>query len=243
MTDNYKFEKLSCRVNVCTSKAHKFGTDAFLLSYFADPKDGDSIADFGTGCGIIPLILESKNYKFKKIYAIDIQQKAIEQFELSIKSSNLSKDRFIPIKADIKNIKDNIKNSSIDLVICNPPYKATNTGILNKDIAHQIANHEILCDIEDVCRSASYILKFRGRLAICQRPERLPDIMTSMRNNNIEPKRLRLVSNNPGQKPWLLLIEGLKGGKPFLTIDKNLYTRTLKGDYSDEMKNIYEYEK
>ncbi len=239
MDQDYRYEKLNDNIYVCVSKKHRFGTDAFLISNFAKPKIGDTICDFGTGCGIIPLIIESNNKKLiKRIYGIDIQNKAIEQFNLSLDKSNLSKDKFIPINDDIKNIKNIIKYPNIDLVISNPPYKAANSGIISKIKAHQIANHEILCTIDDICFAASSVLKFRGRICLCQRPERLPDIITSMKKYNIEPKRLRLVLNNYNSKPWLILIEGIKGGKPFMKIEENLIIRD-NGKYSDEMLKIY----
>ena len=139
----------------------------------------------------------------------------------------------IPVLADLKVLWDNAPKGQLDLVICNPPYKATNAGIESSITAQKIARHEIMCNIDDVCRSASKLLKFGGRLCMCNRPERLADVITAMKSNNIEPKRIRFVANNPEQSPWLFLIEGKKGSKPFLKIDPPLYMK------SNELKEIY----
>lgn len=109
----------------------------------------------------------------------------------------------------------------------------------NDSEAVSIARHEMLCTIDDVCRCAKKNLKFGGRLCICNRPERLCDIMTAMRANGIEPKRLRTVHKNPECPPWLILVEGKKGGKPFVQIEKPLYVRSADGGNSAEMKRIY----
>lgn len=78
-----------------------------------------------------------------------------------------------------------------------------------------------------------------GRLCICNRPERLCDIMTAMRSNGIEPKRVRFVSKNSRTAPWLILAEGRKGGNTFLQVEPQLYTQDENGEMSVELKRIY----
>lgn len=237
MNENEKFslEALNKNIKVCVSDEHRFGTDAFLLAHFAAPRHKDLVCDLGTGCGIIPMIM-SKFHNPKKIYGVDIQSQAIEQFKLSIASSTLENE-VIPILGDLKNLS-NMEFAQFDLVTCNPPYKACNTGILSELTAEQIARHEVLCDINDVCAAAKKLLKYGGRLCICQRPERLCDVITAMKQNDIEPKLLRFVSKTPNDAPWLFLIEGKKSSKPFMKVMQSLYI--YDGDeYTKEMQEIY----
>ena len=63
-----------------------------------------------------------------------------------------------------------------------------------------------------------------------------------MKNNGIEPKTIRFVSKTPSDAPWLFLIEGRKGGKPFMNVMKNLYIKDENGNFSEEMMSIYEKE-
>ncbi|MGM0437727.1 MAG: tRNA1(Val) (adenine(37)-N6)-methyltransferase, partial [Bacillota bacterium] len=42
-------------------KFFKFGTDSVLLANFVESKSRDLIADFGSGSGVIPLLLAFKN--------------------------------------------------------------------------------------------------------------------------------------------------------------------------------------
>ena len=145
----------------------------------------------------------------------------------------------IPVCADLKNLWDNAPVGRLDLVTCNPPYKAVNAGFESQLTAQKIARQEIMCNIYDVCRTAEKLLKFGVRLCMCNRPERLADVIFAMRSHNIEPKRIRFVSKNPESVPWLFLIEGKKGSKPFMQIENQLYIRNNDG-FSDELQKIYD---
>ncbi len=231
----YKFEKLTDRIYVCASSDHRFGTDAFLLADFSEYRQKDKACDLGTGCGIIPLIMQ-KSRPPRVTYAVDIQEGAIEQLKLGIEKSETS--GIIPVRADLKELWEGAPLGQLDLVTCNPPYKAANAGFESVITAQRIARHEIMCNIYDVCEAAAKLLKFGGRLCVCNRPERLSDVMHAMKVNGIEPKRLRFVSKNPDEAPWLFLIEGKKGSKPFMKVEPQLYIRTENG-FSEELRKIY----
>ncbi len=231
--NDFKYENLGNGIEICISNEHRFGTDAFLLADFASPRHKDSVCDLCSGSGIIALLM-IRNFKPAYVSAVEIQQKAAEQIRLARGIEGLCK--FEVFEADLKEWKS---ESELDLITCNPPYKINNTGIKNKQDAVTIARHEILCDINDVCECAARNLKFGGRLCICNRPERLCDTMDAMRKNGVEPKRLRMVQKMPTSPPWLFLIEGKKGSKPYMDIEAPLYTTDGNGNYSDEMKRIY----
>ena len=216
--NKFEFEKLSEKISICVSREHGFGTDAFLLANFSEYKLNDTACDLGI------------------TYALDIQPLAIEQLRISLDKNKI--DSIIPICADLKVLWDGAPLGQFSLVTCNPPYKAAKAGIESNLDAHKIARHEILCNIDDVCRAAAKLLKFGGRLCLCNRPERLSDVISAMKNNGIEPKRLRFVSKNPDTAPWLFLIEGKKGSKPFMKVLPQLYVWNESG-YSEEMEKIY----
>lgn len=232
----YNFEKLTDKIYVCASSDHRFGTDAFLLADFSGYRRKDMACDLGTGCGIIPLIMQKKMPP-QVTYAVDIQQGAIEQLKMGMEKSEVS--GIIPVCADLKELWENAPLGQLDLVTCNPPYKAVNAGFESAITAQRIARHEIMCNIDDVCCAAEKLLKFGGRLCVCNRPERLSDVIFAMKNHNIEPKRIRFVSKTPDDAPWLFLIEGKKGSKPFMQVEPQLYIRSENG-FSDELQKIYD---
>lgn len=232
---DYSFEKLTDKIFVCASKNHRFGTDAFLLADFSAYRKKDKVCDLGTGCGIIPLIMQKKMPP-EIIYAVDIQEDAVEQLKMGMDKSEIR--NIIPVHADLKELWKNAPIGQLDLVTCNPPYKAANAGIESSLTAQKIARHEVLCNINDVCHAGERLLKFGGRLCICNRPERLSDVIYAMKKNNIEPKRLRFVSKNADEAPWLFLIEGKKGSKPFMKVEPQMYIHTDTG-FTDELNEIY----
>lgn len=231
----YTFETLRNEIDICVSNEHKFGTDAFLLADFASPRRKDKVCDLGTGCGIIPLLMHI-SFNPSIIYGVDIQPQAIDQFNISVKKNKL--ENIFPINADLKVLWDSAPFGMLDVVTCNPPYKAANAGIESCADAHRIARHEILCNINDVCKASSRLLKFGGKLCLCNRPERLADVISAMKTYDIEPKTIRFVSKTPSDAPWLFLIEGRKGGKPFLKVLPQLYINSSDG-FSEELLNIY----
>lgn len=239
----YRLEKLGNTLFLAVSDEHRFGSDAFLLADFAGQslRHKDYAVDLGTGCGIIAFLLY-KNQRPSKMWGIDIQPQAIDQFRFSVDYSIQQGEDISDILqaecCDLKNIKSCLPAGKFDLVTCNPPYKTGGTGILSAAPAHQIARHELLCSIDDVCAAAAWLLKSGGRLCLCQRPERLCDTLGAMRAHHIEPKRLRFVAKNENTNPWLFLVEGKKDAKsymdvlPTLIFDQQTAARlTHYGDY------------
>lgn len=235
MPDFNTFEKLGDNCEICVTKEHTFGTDAFLLADFARARHKDIVCDLGTGCGIIAVLMRLR-YEPKQVYGVDIQSQAIEQFKLTVSRSQLKET--YPLLMDLKTLTNEAPLGRCDLVTCNPPYKAAKAGIESELSAHKIARHEILCNISDVCAAGNKLLKYGGRLCLCNRPERLADVMCAMRENGIEPKYLRFVSKSANDAPWLFLIEGRKGGGSFMQVLPQLYI-SGGGGISPELAQIY----
>ena len=238
--DGEHIEDLGEGVGVVVSKQHTFGTDAMLLASFANPRKNDKACDFGSGCGIIPF-LWLRDGKCKEITAIEIQDNGCNQM---LRSSELNEtDKITILNRDLKEI-DDLKAGSFDLVTMNPPYKIENGGIKNDEEYATIARHETFCNMNDIAKSAARLLRFGGKLCICHRPERVFDAMSAMRENGIEPKILRFVSKKGDTQPWLVLIEGKRGAKNGLKVEKNLVAYNDDGTLTDEMlSNTEKYRK
>ena len=246
-----RLEPLGSGVTVYVTDAHHFSTDTILLAHYAAPKNGDRIVELGTGCGTIPLLMIRDNSP-KEIFALEIQQDAVNLLSESIRhnlDSGIDNAALIhPIHGDIRGVRELFPAGSMDLVVCNPPYKLSGSGIGNPDDGKKTARHEVECTLEDVCAAAKWLLRFSGRFVLCQRPERLTDVLTTMRAYDLEPKRLRLVQGNAGKPPKLFLAEAKRGAKPgymevlpTLTVeDENGFTpemRAIYGSYKDGHDN------
>ena len=235
--ENISLQPLGNGTHIYVSNNHTFGTDAVLLSSFAAPKKNETAVDLGTGCGIIPMLWMRDN-AVKYAAGLEISPEAVCLANKSVEKNCFS-ERLEIFKGDIKNPFEHLNKASYNLVTCNPPYKANGTGILSETATDKAARHETLCDLTDVIKAAAGLLTYGGRLAICQRPERLGEIISLMVENEIEPKVLRLVCKTEGCEPWLVLVMGrLKGGKG-MRIMPNLNIYNCDGNLSEEMLKIY----
>lgn len=235
MEQKLKKEPLGKGFFVNVSSHHTFGTDAVVLSHFANAKTKDSLVDLGTGCGIIPLIM-LRDGRLKSAVGVDISQEATDLTSKTAKELNLS--NFTVINSDLKELKGKVDFGCHTLVTCNPPYKAPLAGLKNPDQVHMVARHEVACTLEDIVAVGAKLLQTGGRLCMCHRPERLSELMCLMSKYKVEPKRLRLVSQRKGEEPWLVLVEGRRSGKTGLRIEPTLYIEE-KGEFSKEMIEIY----
>lgn len=233
----YNYERLSDDIKIAVSSDHTFGTDAVLLSDFAKIKARDKALDMGTGCGIIPF-LWLRNEKINNVSCLDIQKNAYEQVRHSIELNGVQ-SRINAYNCDLRKINEVFDAEQFSLVTMNPPYKPVGTGIESLGESARIARHEVCCNIEDACKAASYLLKYAGRFCMCHRPERLVDTLELMRKYKLEPKRLRFVQDKTGEQPFLFLVQGQKGAKPFLRVEPQLIIKKDNGKFTPEMLDIY----
>lgn len=231
-----KKEPLGNGIEIYVSEKHRFGTDAILLANFADPKRSDTVCDLGTGCGIIPFLWYRRREHIA-VTGVEIQPDACLLAERSAEENGLS-ENFSVICSDLQDLKGKVPFGSFRLVTCNPPYKADGAGIRSKSVADKIARHEISCSLDDIIGVAAKLLQTSGRLCMCNRPERITDMVCSMREHGIEPKRMRIVCQRVGVEPWLVLLEGRRCGKPGLRIMPPLYIQEGE-NFSQEMIEIY----
>ena len=216
-----------------------FGMDAVLLSGFAKVKRGENALDLGTGTGIIPILLEAKT-EGRHFTGLEIQETSADMAQRSVCLNDLNEKVEI-VRGDIKEAADLFGKASFDVVTSNPPYMTGQPGLVNPDMPKAVARHEILCTLEDVIGQASALLKENGRFYMVHRPFRLAEIMVTMSRYRLEPKRMKLVYPFVDKEPNMVLIEGLKGGRPRVTVEKPLIVYEKPGVYTSEIYDIYGY--
>ena len=229
-------EPLGGGLRLVVSKAHIFPTDSLLLAYFSAIRKNDCACDLGTGSGIIPL-LWCKG-ESGPITAVDIQEKACAQLEKTI-ALNALQDRIRVVQTDLRQKHPALPWGTFDLVSMNPPYQAAGSGIESAAGSDKIARHETACTLADAAAAASHLLRFGGRFCLCHKPERLADILCTLREQKIEAKRIRFVAQKEGMAPWLVLVEGKRGAKPGLRVEKTLVLQTADGADSAEMAAVF----
>lgn len=216
-----------------------FGMDAVLLSGFARVKQGEKVLDLGTGTGIIPILLEAKT-DGEHFTGLEIQPESADMASRSVAYNDLQ-DKIDIVVGDIKDASQRFGASSFDVITTNPPYMIGQHGIKNDQDAKAIARHEILCDLDDILRESAKMLKPGGCFYMVHRPFRLAEIFSKMIEYRIEPKRMQLVYPFVDKEPNMVLIEGLRGGKSRITVEKPLIVYKQPGVYTDEIYDIYGY--
>ncbi|MDO4869766.1 MAG: methyltransferase [Bacillota bacterium] len=224
------------------SQSFRFGIDAILISDFAASlsPNAKTIADLGTGNGIIATVICHKNANCH-VTGIDVQQESIDLANKG-KVMNGLQDRLEFIAMDISEIAEGHRelHRQFDAVVTNPPYVEAGSGIASSADAKYIARHETTADLKCFIQTASLMLRPRGDFFIVQRPSRLPDIMYLCRENGLEPKHMRLVSPYQGEEPNIVLLHAVQGAGKELKVMKELVVRSRDGRYTDEINAIYE---
>lgn len=235
--DDLQYKELKIIQN---TKGFCFGIDSVILSDFAKSiKKESKVVDLGTGTGIIGLLL-CKKTELKEIVGIEIQKEVAEMAKRSIELNKLE-DKFKILNTDINKIFEDklLEKNKFDVVVMNPPYKEKGTGKINAADSKIISRHEIKATLSDFIKVASNLLKDKGEIYIVHKPERMPDIIQKMRENKIEPKEIKIVYSNKKTEASLILIKGIKGANKFFKILEPLYIYEENGEYTKEIKEIY----
>lgn len=222
-----------------------FGVDAVLLAHYPKLKDNDRVLDMGTGFAPIPLILSAeakKEGKQIRMTALELQDYVASVAKKSVRE-NHQEQQIQVVQGDLKEASKRFGAASFSLVTCNPPYMPASDGLIGTSRAKAVARTELACTLEDVIREASACLVSGGRFAMIHRPFRLVEIFALMRQYHLEPKRMRLVYPYEDAKPSMVLLEGVRGGRPYLHVDPPLVIHTKDHRYTDEILDIYGYER
>lgn len=217
------------------NKMFRFGTDAVLLAGFAEAWPRETVVDFCTGTGIIPLLLTARTGA--KLIGIELQHRAAELAERSVALNNLE-DQVRIIEGDIKHARQLIKEH-VHAVVCNPPYERVGAGGISTSEEIRIARHEVMCNLDDVVKSASELLQTGGRLYMIHRISRMAELIYTMKKYRIEPKIVRIVQSEADKPPILVLIKGIKDAKPDCIVPLPLIIQDENGNYTPEMDRIY----
>lgn len=216
-----------------------FGMDAVLLSGFAAVKDGARVLDMGTGTGIIPILLEAKTGA-AHLTGLEIQADSADMAGRSVALNGLE-EKIDIVTGDIKEADKLFDAASFDVITCNPPYMIGQHGLKNPEDAKAIARHEILCTLEDVVSQAARLLVPGGKFFLVHRPFRLAEIIVTLKQYRLEPKRMRLVYPFVDKEPNMVLLEAVRGGKPRMTVEKPLIVYSSPGVYMPEIYEVYGY--
>ena len=215
-----------------------YSIDSVLLSRFPEIPSRGLIVDICSGNGAVGLFASTRTKA--PIIEVEIQERLADMAERSIHLNHLE-DQVQMIHDDLKNLLNHVPRTGVDLILCNPPYfKVSETSKKNVSEYYLLARHEITTNLEEICDIARHALKSNGRLAMVHRPDRFLDIIDTMRQYNLAPKRIQFVYPKMGKDGNMLLIEAIKDGSTDgLKILPPLFVHKENGEYTDDIFEIY----
>lgn len=227
-------DSLACGNLYVLQKKHgyRYSLDAYLLAAFVDEPPGTHLIDIGSGSGIISILLATM--KSHHVTGIEIQDDMAEMSERSVELAGLQ-DRVNIVCADIREYR----GQRFDAVVSNPPYRPVRAGRINNDRKRAVARHEISLDLETLLSCSYELLNPGGRFYLVYPVWRLPDLVTSMRLNRIEPKKILFVHSTPSSSAEISLVCGLKDGGKELSVCRPFYVFARQGIYTTEMEKVF----
>ena len=224
-------------------KGLTFGTDSYLLSAFAKKMGRESAADLGCGTGVASLLCAARK-KYKKIDALEIQDEFAKLAERNAELNGLE-NTVLPICCDVRDTDGYISPGSLGAVFSNPPYMPKGSGAAPAHDEMNIARREENGTIADFCAAASRMLRHGGIFTVVYRPERVCELIFSMKSVSLEPKRMVFVYPDRKSPPCLVLVEAKKGAAPSVKISRPLiiYDCENKSDgrkYTEDMDRVYD---
>lgn len=227
------------RIRIIQKKSgYRFSIDSMLLSHFVTLKKDSRVADLGSGSGVISIVIAHR-YDTSHIDGVEIQRGLVDMSRRSVRL-NAYQDRISINHCDVKEVKTLFEMQSMDAVVFNPPYRRLDSGRINPNHERAVARHEVRGSLIDFLDAAAYLLRGGGSATLIYPAARGAGLFYSMREKDIEPKRLRMVHSNLSSRGEFILVEGIKGGGEELHVLPPLCIYAEGGgEYSDEMKALF----
>ena len=215
----------------------RFGMDAVLLSDFCRTSEKDRMADFGTGTGILPVLLVGK-HKAAHVDAFEILPEMAEMAQRSVQMNG--QDLQVKIwNMDCGDASKVLGINSLDAIVTNPPYGETGKTLVNPSPDKAIARHQEEDTLDKFFKAAYACLKGKGKLFLIYPVQGMLSIMEELKKHHIEPKRFRLIYPFADKPANLVLVEAAKDAKPGLLSMPPLIVYKEQGEYTEEVKRIY----
>ena len=194
------------------TRLYRFTSDSVLLSKFARVKKGDKVADFCAGSGIVAFHTYALHRKRLHDLTFTLFEMQPSLMALSKKTAMLNGfENFAFVEGKLQDVPKQYRDA-FSLVLCNPPYERG--GLENECYEKAICRKEITLTLEEIAKACAFVLKFGGRVAMLHRADRVAEVIYTLKKYGIEVKRMQFVSGKQGALPYLVMVEGVKGGKP-----------------------------
>ena len=218
-------------------KGFRFGMDAVLLADFAFIRPKEIVADFGTGSGILPLLLYGRG-KGSRFEAFEIQEDVAERAQRSMRLNGLEETIRVP-HLPVEESISLLGSCSVDHIITNPPYAPPGASLVNPSETRAISRHQGEDGLRNWLKTAHRLLKGKGRISVIYPAPRMLELMRLLEECHLMVKRFRLIYPRENAPANLVLVEGMKDARPLLQPMPPLIVYQADGTLTAELKRIY----
>lgn len=191
---------------------YRFTSDSILLSRFARAKARDRVADFCSGSGVVGFHFLCLNPCVQSLTLFEMQASLADMSRRTAEMNGFDCEIVNCRLQDIGRQYDD----KFSLILCNPPYEKGGFG--NASFERAVCRKEITLTLPEIADAAFKKLKFGGRIAILNRADRMAELIYTLKSRSLEPKRMQFVCGREGDKPYLVMVEAVKGGKEGIEI-------------------------
>lgn len=215
----------------------RFGMDAVLLSDFVRAEAQATVADFGTGTGILPLLMWGRG-KGQRFEAFEIQREMADMARRSVALNGLSA-RIRVHEASVEEAPSLLPSGSVDVIVCNPPYGMPGATLHNPGLSKDLARHQDPRGLKPWFTAAYRLLRGRGRMALIYPAPMMLSLMNDLSRAALIPKRFRLIYPRVDKPANLVLVEAVKDARPTLQPEPPLIVYEQDGTMTPELRKIY----
>ena len=215
---------------------YRFSLDALLLTDFVRMPAEAAVADLGTGCGVIPIVL-ARIHKNARFVAFENNSDIAVLASENVRVNGLD-GRVEIVDDDIINIRHRFPVSSFDVVVSNPPFRSPRSGKTSPLAGRDVARHETTAGLADFLATAKYLVKPGGRICFIYPPSRLAEFIRCAAELKLALLRLRMVHGTVGVGAKMFLAELAKGRRGDVSVEAPLVVYDETGDYTAEVARM-----
>lgn len=211
----------------------RFSIDALLLAAFScsgKPFSTCSVADLGTGCGVVAISLLLQRPSYRAV-GVELSSELVRAAKQNAQRLGLE-EQFSPVCADLHDVRstENLRPESFDVVVSNPPYRRKEQGRHSATQQRTNALFETTGSLQVFVESAAYLVRNKGLFYCIYPAERMVLLLAELRRCKLEPKRMQMVHSKAGKGAQLLLLEARKNGNPGCTVAPPLVLYAGEGE-------------
>lgn len=225
------------RVTVIQQRGgYRFALDSLLLARFVELRGEERVVDLGAGNGVVALSLAVLNSGVE-VVGVELQEAMAERAKRGAALNGVEK-RVRMMRGDVRTVEECLPARGFDVAVCNSPYRPPRSGRVNPDRERLLARHEVEGGLADFVRAGAYLLRHRGRMCLVYPSERAVELFAVMRQQGLEPRRVRFVQSFADAPATLVLAEGVKGARTSLTVLPPLVIYRREDEYTDETAEL-----